>query len=51
MGRPRGSRHQRAFGFAGLPETVFVNAKGIVTEIHPGVTSPAQLAAGVAKLG
>ena len=51
MRDPEGLVTNGTFGFAGLPYTVFVNAKGIVTEIHPGVTSPDQLAAGVAKLG
>ena len=51
MRDPEGLVTHGTFGFAGLPYTVFVNAKGIVTEIHPGVTSPDQLAAGVAKLG
>lgn len=39
------------FGFAGLPETVFVNAKGIVTEIHFGATTPALLRQGVHNMG
>jgi peroxiredoxin len=36
-----------AFGFPALPETVFVSPKGIITEIHFGATTPAQLRAGV----
>jgi len=37
------------FGFPALPEVVFVSRTGIVTGIHYGVTTPAQLEAG-AKL-
>ncbi len=37
-----------SFGFIGLPYVVFVNPKGIVTEIHPGALTPAQLKAGLA---
>jgi peroxiredoxin len=36
------------FGFFGLPETVFVNGKGIVTSVHRGPTTPALLEQGVA---
>jgi cytochrome c biogenesis protein CcmG/thiol:disulfide interchange protein DsbE len=39
------------FGFAGLPETVFVNGKGIITEIHFGATTPALLRQGVRAMG
>jgi thiol-disulfide isomerase/thioredoxin len=39
------------FGFVGLPETVFVNARGIITEIHYGATTPALLRQGVANMG
>lgn len=39
------------FGFSGLPETVFVNGKGIVTEIHFGATTPALLRQGVKNMG
>ncbi len=35
------------FGFFGLPETVFVNGRGIVTGVHRGPTTPALLRAGV----
>jgi thiol-disulfide isomerase/thioredoxin len=48
---PEGTLTSGSFGFPGLPYTVFVNSKGIVTEIHEGVTTPAELQAGVAKLG
>ena len=37
------------FGFFGLPETVFVNGKGIVTGVHRGPTTPDLLKAGVAQ--
>jgi peroxiredoxin len=37
-----------SFGFVGLPYVVFVNPKGIVTEIHPGALTPEQLKAGLA---
>jgi len=39
------------FGFPALPEVVFVSSKGIITQIHYGVTTPAELEAGVAALG
>ena len=39
-----------AFGFPAIPETVFVNSKGIITEIHFGATSAALLRQGVATL-
>jgi cytochrome c biogenesis protein CcmG, thiol:disulfide interchange protein DsbE len=35
------------FGFSGLPETVFVNGKGVVTLIHFGATTPAILRQGI----
>jgi peroxiredoxin len=35
------------FGFATLPETVFVSASGVVREVHFGAISNAQLAAGI----
>jgi len=48
---PDGTLTSGSFGFPGLPYTVFVSSKGIVTEIHQGITTPAELEAGVAKLG
>ena len=36
------------FGFPAVPETVFVNAQGVVTSIHFGATSPALLREGLA---
>ncbi len=38
------------FGFPALPETVFVNAKGIITEIHYGAATPAMIRQGVRSL-
>lgn len=35
------------FGFPAVPETVFVNAKGDVTSVHFGATSPALLRTGL----
>ncbi len=37
------------FGFPAVPETVFVNARGIVTSVHFGATSPAVLRTGLAS--
>jgi thiol-disulfide isomerase/thioredoxin len=38
------------FGFPGLPYTVFVNPKGIVTAVHPGAATPALIKAQAAKI-
>ena len=38
------------FQLAGLPDTVFVSAKGVVKDVHIGAISTAQFAAGVAAL-
>jgi len=38
------------FGFGQLPETVFVNAKGVVTQVYFGAIPRAQLAAGITAL-
>lgn len=38
------------FGFAQLPETVFISAKGVVTGVHFGAISNAALAKGVEAL-
>ena len=35
------------YGFVGLPETVFINGRGIITSIHYGATTPALLREGV----
>ena len=37
------------FGFPAVPETVFINAKGTVTSVHFGATSPAVLRTGLAS--
>jgi len=41
---------QGDFGFVGLPDTVAINAKGVVTYVHSGVTSDALLAKELASL-
>ncbi len=46
---PVGTVTNGDFGFPALPEVVFVSPKGIITEIHYGVTTPAQLEAGAKK--
>ncbi len=38
------------FGFAQLPETVFISAKGVVSSVHFGAISDAALARGVRAL-
>jgi len=38
------------FGFPALPEVVFVNGAGVITEIHYGVTTPAEFKAGIKTL-
>ncbi len=38
------------FGFPGLPYTVFVNPKGIVTAVHPGAATPALVKAEASKI-
>jgi len=38
------------FKFAALPETVFLNSKGVVENVHVGAISIAQLASGIASL-
>jgi len=45
-----GSVTQGLFYFAGLPDTVFVNAKGVVTDVVSKAITTAQLAAGLASL-
>lgn len=37
------------FGFPALPEVVFISKTGIITGIHYGVTTPAELEAGARK--
>jgi thiol-disulfide isomerase/thioredoxin len=48
---PDGSVTNGVFGFATLPETVFVSARGVVTDVKFGAISDARLAQGVATLG
>ena len=38
------------FGFQTLPETVFVNAKGVVTKVYYGAIPTKQLSAGITSL-
>ncbi len=38
------------FNLAAIPDTAFVNAKGIVTKIYMGAIPPSQLAKGIAAL-
>jgi len=39
------------FGFGQIPETVFVNARGIVQQVYFGAIPVKELAAGIARLG
>ncbi|HEV2428051.1 MAG TPA: TlpA disulfide reductase family protein [Acidimicrobiales bacterium] len=48
---PNGQVTNGDFGFATLPETVFVSARGVVTDVHFGAISNAQMAQGVTTLG
>ena len=48
---PNGSVTDGVFGFATLPETVFVSSRGVVTDVHFGAISNARVAQGVATLG
>ncbi|MFI5035384.1 MAG: TlpA family protein disulfide reductase [Acidimicrobiales bacterium] len=47
---PNGSVTTGVFGFATLPETVFVNARGVVTDVYYGAIPTGRLVAGVAQL-
>ncbi len=38
------------FGFGQIPETVFVNARGVVQQVYFGAIPPSQLSAGIARL-
>lgn len=38
------------FGFMGIPETVFLNGRGVVTNVYSGAIPPAQLASGIRRL-
>lgn len=48
---PNGTVTNGDFGFATLPETVFVSARGVVTDVHFGAISNSRVAQGVATLG
>ncbi|MGH9019684.1 MAG: TlpA family protein disulfide reductase [Acidimicrobiales bacterium] len=48
---PNGQVTSGEFGFQTLPETVFVNARGVVTDVKYGAISNARLSQGVATLG
>lgn len=39
------------FKFGQIPETVFVTARGVITQVYFGAIPPKQLAAGLARLG
>lgn len=45
-----GSVTNSDFGFATLPESVFISAKGVVTKVYFGAIPEKQLAEGIAKL-
>jgi hypothetical protein len=38
------------FGFGAVPESVFVNAQGVVTQVYIGAIPKKQLASGIVKL-
>ena len=47
---PNGTVTTGTFGFATVPESVFVNAKGIVTNVYYGAIPETKLATGIATL-
>ena len=47
---PSSSIASGTFGFQGIPETVFLNAKGIVVEVYPGAIPKDQLIKGLKAL-
>ena len=47
---PNGAISSGIFSLQAIPDTVFVNAKGIVTEVYIGAIPDAQLAQGIAAL-
>jgi thiol-disulfide isomerase/thioredoxin len=47
---PNGTVTSGVFGFGQLPETVFLNAKGVVVQVYIGAIPEKQLAQGIAKL-
>jgi thiol-disulfide isomerase/thioredoxin len=48
---PNGVVTSGIFGFENVPESVFVNAHGVVLGVHYGAIAPKQLAAAIASLG
>lgn len=47
---PNGSVTSGVFGFTTVPETVFLNAKGTVTDVYLGAIPVSRLASGIASL-
>jgi hypothetical protein len=47
---PQGIVTSGVFGFIDVPESVFVNARGVVTGVHYGAIPERQLAAAIASL-
>jgi thiol-disulfide isomerase/thioredoxin len=47
---PHGAVTSGIFGFVNVPESVFVNARGVVTGVHYGAIPKQQLAAGITTL-
>jgi len=47
---PSSSIASGVFGFQGIPETVFVSAKGVVVEVYPGAIPKDQLVKGLEVL-
>ena len=47
---PNGAVTTGIFGFGEVPESVFVNAKGVVTEVYFGASHEQELAQGIKDL-
>ena len=47
---PHGSLTSGVFGFQNIPESVFLNAKGVVTDVYYGAIPEKKLAAGIKSL-
>src|ERR1039458_4756342 len=47
---PNGNVTTGIFGFGAVPESVFVNAQGVVTQVYSGALPQEQLASGIVKL-
>jgi cytochrome c biogenesis protein CcmG/thiol:disulfide interchange protein DsbE len=45
-----GTFTSEVFGFSDLPETVFINAKGVIKEVHLGAISERELSSGIKML-